>query len=165
MSEQLPPPITGNRLRTLPQSLGFRTFVVMLLGLLMLIPLFMAGKVVSERNTYYNNALHSIASTWGEKQTLVGPVLVVPYVEHFTNVDTVTDANGESRVVSKDIYNDRTAILLPENLEIRANLKEEHRQRGIYDALVYTASLSLTGKFNHAASTAVQRRRAPHPVG
>jgi inner membrane protein len=116
----------------------------------MLVPLFLAEKVVRERTSYYQNALHNIAGTWGEKQTLVGPVLVVPYVEHFTNVDTLTDENGESRVVSKDIYNDRTAILLPENLEIRTDLKEEHRQRGIYDALVYTANLSLTGKFNHA---------------
>lgn len=150
MSEQLPPPIPTYRLRTLPQSLSFRAVAIILLGLLMLIPLFMAEKVVKERGASYQNTLHNIADTWGKKQMLAGPVLVVPYVEHITNVDTVTDANGENRVVSKDIYNDRTAILLPENLEIRTNLKEEHRQRGIYDALVYTANISLTGKFNHA---------------
>ncbi|QTR47341.1 cell envelope integrity protein CreD [Thiothrix litoralis] len=151
MSEQLPSPLQNYRMRSLSQSFGFRTVVIILLGLLMLIPLLMAEKVVTDRNTYYQEALHNIAASWGKKQTLTGPVLVVPYVEHFTNVDTVTDENGENRVVSKDIYNDRTAILLPENLEIRADLKEEHRQRGIYDALVYTANVSLTGKFNHAA--------------
>ena len=68
---------------------------------------------------------------------------------HFTSVDTVTDENGETRVVSKDIYNDHTAILLPKELEIRSDLKEEHRQRGIYDALVYTTKLSFTGQFDH----------------
>lgn len=149
MSEQIPPPILATRARTLSRSPGLRVLVIALLGLLMLIPLFMAGKVVSERSAYYDAALRNIANAWGGKQTLVGPILVVPYVEHFTSVDTVTDENGESRVVSKDIYNDRTAILLPETLEIRTDLKEEHRQRGIYDALVYTANLSLGGKFNH----------------
>lgn len=151
MSEQIPPPIPPNRLRTLPPATGLRVFVVFLLALLMLIPLFMVGKVVDGRNNYYQQALQKVAATWGSQQTLVGPLLVVPYVEHFTSVDTQTDENGESRVVSKDIYNDRTAVLLPETLEIRSDLKEGHQQSGIYDALVYTANLSLSGKFNHEA--------------
>lgn len=152
MSEQIPPPpILTSRVRTLSRSSGLRVFAVALLGLLMLAPLYLVSKVVNERGAYYNNALHNIASSWGGKQTLVGPILVIPYVEHLTSVDTLTDENGENRVVSKDIYNDRTAILLPETLEIRTDLKEEHRQRGIYDALVYTANLSLSGKFNHEA--------------
>jgi inner membrane protein len=150
MSEQIPSPSRRSYLAGLSQSLGFRTVVVALLVLLMLIPLFMVENVVRERNRYHQQVLQDIAATWGGKQTLVGPVMVLPYVEHFTSVDTVTDKDGESRIVSKDIYNDRTAILLPENLEIRADIKEEHRQRGIYDALVYTANLSLTGKFDHA---------------
>ncbi|MDQ5767696.1 cell envelope integrity protein CreD [Thiothrix subterranea] len=150
MSEQLPPQLPKSALHQLSQSLGLRTLVVMLLALLMLIPLFFADTVVKERQADYQAALSSVAERWGGKQTLTGPVLVVPYVEHFTSVDTISDENGESRVVSKDVFNDRTAILLPEALEIRANLNEEHRQQGIYDALVYNATISLSGKFNHA---------------
>lgn len=56
-------------------------------------------------------------------------------------------------VVSNDVFNDRTAILLQENLEIRSDLKEEHRQRGVHDALVYTANISITGTFNHEQLT------------
>ena len=152
MSEQLPTILPNQRLRTLSQSLSFRATVIVILGLLMLIPLFLVQKIVKERNAYYQETLHTIAGTWGKKQTLTGPVLVVPYVEHFTSADTVIDENGETRVVSKDTFNDRTAILLPENLEIRTDLKEEHRQRGMYDALVYTANISITGKFDHSAA-------------
>jgi len=150
MSEQLPPQLPKSVLYPWSQSLGLRTIVVSLLGLLMLVPLFFVDKVVKERQAHYQTALNGIAERWGGKQTLIGPVLVVPYVEHFTSVDTISDENGESRVVSKDVFNDRTAILLPESLEIRANLNEEHRQQGIYDALVYNATVSLSGKFNHA---------------
>ncbi len=150
MSEHLPPQLPKSVLYQLSQSLSLRTLIVILLGLLMLIPLFFAERVVKERQTHYQNALNSVAERWGGKQTLTGPVLVVPYVEHFTSVDTISDENGETRVVSKDIFNDRTAILLPESLEIRANLNEEHRQQGIYDALVYNATINLSGKFNHA---------------
>lgn len=149
MSEKIPPSLASRFINTLSQSLSVRTLVVFLLGILMMIPLFMVEDVVQERSQYHNNVLKEVAATWGEKQILVGPLLVVPYVEHFTSVDTVIDANGENRIVSKDIYNDHTAILLPKELEIRSDLKEEHRQRGIYDALVYTAKLSMTGQFDH----------------
>lgn len=149
MSEKISPTSASRFASRLAQSLSIRTLVVMLLGLFVLIPLFLVEDVIQERGQYHRNVLDEVASTWGEPQTLIGPLLVVPYVEHFTSVDTVTDPNGESRVVSKDIYNDRTAILLPKELEIRSDLKEEQRQRGIYDALVYTASLSLTGQFDH----------------
>lgn len=151
MPELLPLPSPPSHPPTPPSLPGLRILAIALLGLLMLIPLFMAGKVVEERSAYYNNALRNIANAWGTRQTITGPILVLPYVEHFTSVDTLTDENGESRVVSKDIYNDRTAILLPEKLEIRTDLKQEHRQRGIYDALVYTANISLSGTFNHEA--------------
>lgn len=136
-------------LASLVQSTGFRAIIIALFVLLMLIPSFMVSEVVQERQSYHERMLDEVASTWGGKQTLVGPILVIPYVEHFTSVDTVTDKDGESRVVSKDIYNDRTLLLLPDDLDVRADLKEEHRQRGIYDALVYTANISLTGKFDY----------------
>jgi len=150
MTEQTYSSPSPSRFSALSQSLTFRTFVVVLLGLLMLIPLNMAEEVVAERNSYHASVLEGIASTWGAQQTLVGPVLVVPYVEHYTSVDTVTEKDGTARVVSKDVSSDHTAILLPKNLEIRADLKEEHRHRGIYDALVYSAKLSLSGQFDHS---------------
>jgi inner membrane protein len=153
MSEQLPPPIATYRLRTLPQSIGFRTFVILLLGLLMLIPLFIADRIVQTRSSNYQTATQTIANAWGKQQTLTGPVLVVPYVEHFTTVDSTVDANGENSVVSNDVFNDRTALLLPEDLEIRTDIKTEHRQSGVHDALVYTANISITGKFNHTQLT------------
>lgn len=150
MTEPSLSPPSASRFHAISQSLTFRTVVVALLGLLMLIPLGMTETVVSERNGYHSGMLEEIAATWGARQTVVGPVLVIPYVEHLTSVDTVTDKDGTTRVVSKDIFNDHTAILLPKTLEIHADLKEEHRQRGIYDALVYSAKLNISGQFDHS---------------
>ncbi|QTR49823.1 cell envelope integrity protein CreD [Candidatus Thiothrix anitrata] len=151
MSEQIPPYSSSPRyLYTLFHSLGFRAISIAVLTLLMLIPLFMVMQVVQERQAYHKNVLAEVAATWGQRQTLIGPVLLVPYVEHFTSVDTVTDKDGESRIVSKDIYKDHIAVLLPETLEIRADLAQEYRQRGIYNALVYNANISVNGTFDHA---------------
>lgn len=141
--------VNPGRWQSLRSSLTLHTLVIGLMILLMLIPLAMVGGVVDERNQYQQQVLQDVAADWGSKQTLTGPMLVIPYVEHLTSVDTVTDDKGENKVVTKDIFNDHTVIILPEQLDIRAILDEERRQRGIYDALVYNADLTVTGTFDH----------------
>ncbi|CAA6806334.1 MAG: Inner membrane protein CreD [uncultured Thiotrichaceae bacterium] len=138
-----------DRWRFVTSSLTLHTLIIGLMILLMLIPLFMVGGVVNERSHYQQQVIQDVAADWGGKQTLTGPFLVIPYVEHLTSVDTVTDDKGKNQVVTKDIFNDHTLILLPETLDIRAKIDEERRKRGIYDALVYNAKLDVTAAFDH----------------
>ena len=129
-------------------SLTFRSVLIGLLMLLMLIPLMMVDGIVSERGRYYHQVVRDISSGWGQDQAVMGPVLAVPYVVHQTSVETVTDNNGKTRTVSRDIFKDKTMILLPEVLNINVDLKEAHRKRGIYDSLVYKAEIELSGHFD-----------------
>ena len=129
-------------------SLGFRSILIGFIAIAMLVPLFLAKQVVSDRTFYYRTAISSIADTWGTQQIIAGPVLVIPYTEHIISVDTVTDDKGETRTVSRDIFNERTMILLPKDLHIESEIIEKHRKRGIYDALVYKAEVELTGHFD-----------------
>jgi len=129
-------------------SLTFRSVLIGLLMLLMLIPLMMVDGIVSERGRYYHQVVRDISSGWGQDQAVMGPVLAVPYVVHQTSVETVTDDNGKTRTVSRDIFKDKTMILLPEVLNIHVDLKEAHRKRGIYDSLVYKADIELNGHFD-----------------
>jgi len=129
-------------------SLTFRSVLIGLLMLLMLIPLLMVDDIVSERGRYYNQVVNDISSGLGQNQAVIGPVLAVPYVVHQTSVETVTDSNGKTRTVSRDIFKDKTMILLPEVLNINVDLKEAHRKRGIYDSLVYKAEINLNGHFD-----------------
>ncbi|MEZ5535708.1 MAG: cell envelope integrity protein CreD [Thiolinea sp.] len=135
--------------QTLRNSLTLHTIIVGLLILLMLIPLFMVEGVVRERNHYQQQVLDEVAATWGGQQTLNGPFLVIPYIEHITSVDTVTNNKGEDSVVTKDIFNNHTVVILPDTLDIKAEIEEEHRKRGIYDALVYTTKATVSGTFDH----------------
>ena len=129
-------------------SLTFRSLLIGLLMLIMLIPLMMVNEVITERGNYYHQVIRDISKGWGQKQSIIGPTLAVPYVEHQTSVETVTDSDGKSRTVSRDIFKDKTLILLPEVLNIKATLNEAHRKRGIYDSLVYKADIELTGHFD-----------------
>lgn len=129
-------------------AITLRAIVIGFLTLLMLIPLSMVNDIIQERSHRYHGILNEIAHSWGAPQTLQGPMLVIPYVEHSVSIDTVTGEDGISKTVSRDIFKDKTAIFLPDELAINANLKEEYRYRGIYESLVYRADIDVGGQFN-----------------
>lgn len=133
---------------TFGNAITLRVILIGFLTLLMLIPLSMVNDIIKERSNRYHGILNEIAYSWGASQTFQGPILVVPYVEHLVSVDTVTGEDGISKTVSRDIFKDKTAIFLPDQLNINANLKEEYRYRGIYESLVYKADIDVNGLFN-----------------
>lgn len=135
-------------LKAISESITFRTFIIAILALFMLIPLYMTQSIITERNQYYHQTLENIGKGWGGQQTIVGPVLVVPYVEHIFSANTVTDKEGESKTISRDIFNHKTIVLLPEELKVEAELNEQFRKRGIYSTLLYIADLTLSGTFD-----------------
>ena len=145
-------PIPQQQTRTawlaLPHSRLLRVFCIMLL---LCIPFFAVKRLIEYRAIQHTQITQALTSQWGGAQTLIGPVLVLPYVEHLTSIGTITDSNGESRVASKDIYNDHTAILLPQTLEIRADLKAEQQRvpHKNLNTLGYQANLTLNGVFDH----------------
>jgi len=134
-------------LKQLNNHLAFRFGLIILLVGLMNIPLTMVSDVVDDRSWAYNNVLSDIASTWGEQQKLQGPVLLIPYTEKLISEKVLTDKDGVERKVNKTTYQHHTAIILPEDLNIDADLASDTRNRGIYNSLVYTADLNITGSF------------------
>ncbi len=129
-------------------SIAFRSFLIIVLLALMLVPLKMVQKLLEENNIHHASMLSEISKGWGENQTIIGPVLAVPYVEHLNSVETVTDSSGLTKTISRDVFNDKVMIILPEELNINAKLNERHRKQGRYDSLVYKADVELNGYFN-----------------
>lgn len=159
MDQQSTKETPAGKLQSIRYSLGFRSILIGFIAVAMLIPLFLAKQVVSDRTYYYRTAISSIANTWGTQQVIAGPVLVVPYTEHIISMDTVTDDKGETRTVTRDIFNEKTIVLLPKDLRIDTEILEKHRKRGIYDALVYTADIEMTGHFDMNALPDIDSRQ------
>jgi len=134
-------------IKRLSDSLVFRFIMIAALVGIMMIPLGMVSDVVRERSSSYHSVLNDIAGTWGHRQQLQGPALLIPYTEKFTSVKVLTDKDGNERKVNKTYYEQRTAIVLPEALKIDANLEGQTRKRSIYESLVYTADVKITGSF------------------
>lgn len=137
----------SNSLRGLGNNMSIRSLAVGFIGLLMLIPLFLVSDLVRERQYLYQSVLEDIAASWGERQELHGPALAIPYVVERVHVENITGEDGKIRTVRTPRLLKRTAIALPDELNIDVAISGEYRHRGIYESLVYTAELSLTGNF------------------
>lgn len=104
--------------------------------LLLLIPSYFVQEVIREREARQKEAFTEISSKWADRQDITGPVLVLPYTE------TVT-GDKEQVVILKKL-----AYVLPDNLNIESIVRPEERHRGIYQVMLYSAQVKMTGKFN-----------------
>src|SRR5205809_7191391 len=149
MSEaQAPPPLPksqpsfGRRHSTILRLLGVGALVLVLL-----IPLAMITGVLRERLERRNEAVADITSSWGREQNVIGPVLGIPYQYTFKTVKEVPAPDG--KVERREVEETATgnAYFLPETLNVSGNVETQMLHRGIYNAVVYRAQTTLSGKF------------------
>ena len=120
----------------LMHSLELKLFVIGFLILLLLIPKSMIMSLISERQTYFKEAVNDIATSWADQQTIMGPIMVLPYEV------PLKDATGQVKMQVKYVH------VLPEKLVAQNQIMPENRQRGIYEVAVYQNSLDMKGHFS-----------------
>ncbi len=135
----LPPLPATSRPLSPGQSQALRALMLLGLVLALQIPALYISSLVSERRTRHEEASREVASKWGNRQTIVGPALVVPWTRHWHD----TDDKGHVREQSER----RRLVLLPESLDVDARLRSEVRKRGIYAVPVYRLDATLRGRF------------------
>ncbi|MDH5178326.1 MAG: cell envelope integrity protein CreD, partial [Gammaproteobacteria bacterium] len=116
------------------------------LMLLLLIPLAMIEGVVSERVFFREEARNSISQSWTGNQKLIGPVLIVPYVEYYKKREWDSNLKTYQNIT---YHTNRKLYILPENLQINGEVKTENRKRGLYDIPVYATDLDIKGTFSN----------------
>ena len=127
------------------QAMTKKMMVIGGLMLLLLIPLMMIEEVVKERSSYRDQARRSIAQSWTGEQTLVGPLLVVPYREYYKK--KVWDEKLKQYQVETH-HRKRKLYLPPEQLLVNGEVVTDERNRGLYTIPVYTSELAISGHFN-----------------
>ena len=119
-----------------------RLLRVMLIGFLVLllqIPIFMIEGLIGDRTATRNQAVEDVTGKWGKEQTVLGPVIVVPYTVRWTE----EEKSGKQKVQIAV----RSASFLPENLQIDGKIDSEVRSRGIFGVPVYRLALEVKGQF------------------
>src|SRR5476651_425190 len=120
---------------------------IVLLAFLQLIPLALVEGLLTERLGRRDQATHDITSTWGDNQQVIGPVLIVPYRYYYTEKKEVLVAN---RTILQDTEVSQldNAYFLPTHLNIEGQATPKRLHKGIYQAVVYDATLDLSGDFS-----------------
>ncbi|MCS7013751.1 MAG: cell envelope integrity protein CreD [Chloroherpetonaceae bacterium] len=130
---------------SLRASVGLRITVVAILTLILLIPTAMIEGLIREREDRRNNAVAEVSEKWGGLQIIAGAVLIVPY--KLVQLEQQTDDKGKTltRKLGETV---QYLHLLPQTLELSADLRPEIRHRGIYDIPLYSATVKLSGTFS-----------------
>ena len=118
-----------------------KTLVIGLIVLALLIPLSQVESLVADRGVMRDAAEQRIADGWGRAQSLGGPVLVVP-----SDTRTIDPADAHREIVRRDLH-----YLLPESLDVVADLTPVERHSGIYRVNAYTANIAMTAHFRSEA--------------
>jgi inner membrane protein len=123
----------------LTQSQFARMLLIGFLLLLLQIPIVLMHGLVQEREKTRQEAVEDITGKWGRTQTVIGPVIEVPYVNRWTEE---AETGERIRHAAR-----RRAFFLPETLDITGQIETENRYRGIFEVPVDRMQVELEGHF------------------
>ena len=131
----------GQIAKSIRKSQYLKVFLIGVLVLVLQIPIGLILGVIKERQHTRDSAIQEVTEKWGKTQNILGPRIIVPYMERWSEVDN----SGHKIARSKTNF----ATFLPETLKITGKLDCEIRHRGIYQIPVYKMLLSMNGRFSH----------------
>ncbi|MDB5191826.1 MAG: creD [Segetibacter sp.] len=103
--------------------------------LVMLIPTVFINNLVHEREARQREVVAEISNKWATAQTVIGPYIVVPYLETFRTADNIEQTQ------------EKLVTLIPEQIKVDGTVDPQERKRSIYTVLLYRSSLNGSGVF------------------
>ncbi|MBI3137075.1 MAG: cell envelope integrity protein CreD [Sphingobacteriales bacterium] len=117
-------------------KLFIKCLVIFLMAMLLWIPTYFIMDVVKEREVHQKEAIADISGKWAGKQTVTGPLLMLPY--------KLEETNDKGVKTTETQY----AYFMPDKLDIQSHVVPDKRKRGIYEVAVYKTDIQLKGMFN-----------------
>jgi len=138
--------------------------IMMVVGMtiLLLVPLMMIRGTIHERQFYRDEAVRKVARATAGQQALVGPVLVVPYVE--TVEIEEKNANGE---VIRKVKRDGEAgqwVFFPTIMDVKGTIKPNSKFIGLHEVRSYEFDSATVATFQ-AAIPADEDPALPRKIG
>ena len=134
------------------KTLLIKALIVFGLMLLIGLPLLMIQETIKERMQFRQEAVDSIAADSVREQTIIGPILVIPYVEQYDErVEIAADKDQKSSVPARTEVQrrvmQRRLLVYPNNLLQNGTIETDRRYRGIHQVLVYSGQHAFKGDF------------------
>lgn len=116
------------------------------------LPLLMAQGTIQERMKFHDQAVQSVAADSARAQTIIGPILVLPYAEALRESDRV-------RAVP------HRKLVFPNELKIDGKITAERRHRGIHQVLTYSGGHRFAGHFTLPSLAELKAAGPSIPLG
>ena len=100
----------------------------------------MVQDLIQERMMRQDEAVFEVSSKHADSQVITGPILTIPY----TTSKQIKNADGTSFINKERFY----YHILPETLNINGEVTPEKRKRGIFEVVVYSSELNISGNFD-----------------
>ncbi len=140
--------------QNLRHSALFKVLALLALTLLLCIPLSEIDGLIRERGASQNEAAEELARTYSGPQTLVGPLIVVPYVERWRE----TERNERGQIIGTvERSTEMGHLVFPEKLDLQGRLLPQERYRGIFRIPFYTLDGRMGGRFGAFDPAAIAR--------
>ncbi|MGD9477027.1 cell envelope integrity protein CreD [Shinella sp. G-2] len=131
-------PETRGNVATLLRSPGVKFIMIGIISVALLVPLLLVWGLTEERAQRATDVSRRIANGWGGMQSINGPYLAVPF-----DVQRSREVDGRTVVEQATEW----VLVMPETLDVTADLKTEERRLSIYTLPVYSGALALKGRF------------------
>ena len=132
-----------------------KTLVIGFLMLLLTIPLMLVRDVIQERSSNRRFAATEVARASAGEQTVVGPVMVVPFTETYPVTVLVPGTKDQTRIEMRQTRG--TDLFFPDQLDQQSQLDTEVRWRGIFPVTVFNSAHQGQGHFTWEAPKATQK--------
>jgi inner membrane protein len=130
--------------RALQSSMLVKVAGLFFLLLLLCIPLAEIDSINRARGESQREAARELAATYAGRQTMVGPLLLVPYVERWLE----PQRNAQGKVIGQEARSKEMAhVVFPDKLHIEGTMAPQERYRGIFKIPFYTLNATLGGGF------------------
>lgn len=140
------PPSSVDLSRYLPnRSIGLKLLLVCLLALAMAIPAGFVWALVYERAHNAERAVSEVSQTHGGRQSVLGPVLIIPMEQTFVEKVAVGE-NGA--LIDRTVTRRARYVVFSETGKVNATASTEILTRGIHDVPVFEAKVTLDAAFD-----------------
>lgn len=139
--ETIPTTTTSNIWQT--SKFLVKGMIIAVLALLLLIPTYYVQNLVKEREGRQKEAVTEVSSKWASRQTITGPIVVLPYWNYGSETDKL-------KVPLKQY-----AYFLPDNLNVNSEVTPVKKHRGIYSVMLYSSETAIDGTFKEISPSAL----------
>lgn len=135
------------------KQLAIKLLIIFGITLSLLIPINMVQFKIAERQQYQSEAYASVAQSWTGQQTVVTPILIIPY--HLKATSSSGFYNNRQQALSLEETKTKYLAILPDVANTHVTVENSSIYKGIYEIPVYSSLIDIQGSFDNPN---IQRR-------